>query len=326
MDKDLYAILGVAKDASEPDIRKAFLKLAKQFHPDKNPDNKEAEQQFKEVNLAYEVLRDAKKRQQYDAMRAAGNNPFARARAGGGRRGGRGAPPPGGGFSGAGDPFQDMGLGDLFQEIFGGGFTAGPGGPGGPGGQQGGFRGGFGNFAQRGGDQTATVTIPFLDAAKGGERSFELSNGRRLTVKIPEGIESGGKIKLTGQGESGVNGGPSGDLVLTVQVADHATFRREGNDLVVRLPISFPEAVLGAEVDVPTIDGKAVLKLPKGISSGQRLRMSGKGIRNAKSGVRGDMFVELQIRVPKEPSAAYVEAAEKLKAEAFDPRVGVFTP
>lgn len=318
MDKDLYAILGVAKDASEGEIRKAFLKLAKQFHPDKNPGNAEAEQKFKEVNLAYEVLRDAKKRQQYDAMRAAGTNPFARARAGGRR------PPggPAGGFGGAaGDPFADMGLGDLFQEIFGGGFAGGPGGPGaGPGG----FRGGFGNFSQRGGDQAATVTIPFLDAAKGAERSFELSNGRRLTVKIPEGIESGGKIKLSGQGEPGLNGGPAGDLVLTVQVADHPAFRREGNDLVVRLPISFPEAVLGAEVDVPTLDGKAVLKLPKGVSSGQRLRMTGKGVRGAKSGVRGDMLVEVMIRVPKELPPSYVEAAEKLKEEAFDPRGGVF--
>lgn len=313
MDKDLYAILGVAKDASEAEIRKAFLKLAKQFHPDKNPGNAEAEQRFKEVNLAYEVLRDAKKRQQYDAMRAAGNNPFARARAGG-RRSSGGGP----GFGGpGGDPFQDMGLGDLFQEIFGGGFAGGPGGAG-----AGGFRGGFGGFSQKGADQVATVTIPFLDAAKGAERSFELSNGRKLTVKIPEGIESGSKIKLSGQGEPGVGGGPSGDLLLTVQVAEHPTFRREGNDLIVRLPVSFSEAVLGGEVDVPTLDGKAVLKLPKGISSGQRLRMSGKGVRNTKSGVRGDMFVEVLIRIPKDPSPAYVEAAEKLKEEAFDPRVG----
>lgn len=317
MDKDLYAILGVAKDASEGEIRKAFLKLAKQFHPDKNPGNAEAEQRFKEVNLAYEVLRDAKKRQQYDAMRAAGNNPFARARAGG-RRGGAGTGGFGGG-GGAGDPFQDMGLGDLFQEIFGGGFSGGPGGAG-----AGGFRGGFGSagFSQRGSDQVATVTIPFLDAAKGAERSFELSNGRKLVVKIPEGIESGAKIKLSGQGEAGVGGGPAGDLLLTVQVADHPTFRREGNDLIVRLPVSFSEAVLGGEVDVPTLDGKAVLKLPKGMSSGQRLRMSGKGVRNAKSGVRGDMFVEVLIRVPKDPSPAYVEAAEKLREEAFNPREG----
>lgn len=316
MDKDLYAILGVAKDASEGEIRKAFLKLAKQFHPDKNPGNPEAEQRFKEVNLAYEVLKDAKKRQQYDAMRAAGNNPFARARAGG-RRGGAGQS---GGFGGSGDPFQDMGLGDLFQEIFGGGFSGSPGGGG-----AGGFRGGFGGsagFSQRGSDQAATVTIPFLDAAKGAERSFELSNGRKLVVKIPEGIESGAKIKLAGQGEAGVGGGPAGDLLLTVQVADHPTFRREGNDLIVRLPVSFSEAVLGGEVDVPTLEGKAVLKLPKAVSSGQRLRMSGKGVRNAKSGVRGDMFVEVLIRVPKDPSPAYVEAAEKLREEAFNPREG----
>jgi DnaJ-class molecular chaperone len=312
VDKDLYEILGVSKDASEATIRKAYLKLAKQFHPDKNPGNAEAEQRFKEVNLAYEVLRDKKKRQQYDAMRAAGNNPFARARAGGGR----GSP---GGFGSAhgGDPFEDMGLGDLFQEIFGGGFPGGAG--------AGGFRSGFGHFQQRGSDQLATVTIPFLDAARGAERSFELSNGRRLTVRIPEGIESGSKIKLSGQGEPGLGGGPPGDLILTVQVADHPVFRREGNDLLVRLPISFPEAVLGAEVEVPTLDGRAVLKLPKGVSSGQRLRMSGKGVRNPKTGVKGDMFVEVLIRLPKELPASYVEAAEKLKEEVFDPRGGVMT-
>lgn len=316
MDKDLYEILGVKKDASETEIRKAFLKLAKKFHPDVNPDNKESELKFKEVNLAYEVLKDKKKRQQYDAMRAAGRNPFE-----------PGARPPGGGggFGGGGpDPFQDFGLGDLFQEIFGGrGGGGGFGGPGmgGPGrGGFGGGGGGFRGFPQRGADQAASFTVTFQEGARGGERTLELAPGRRVTVKIPEGIESGTKIKLSGQGEPGRAGGPAGDLVLTIEVAPHPQFRREGNNLVVSLPITFSEAVLGGEVDVPTLEGKAFVKVPAGVSSGQRLKLGGKGIRTPRNGVKGDLLAELSIRVPRDPSPAYVEAAERLREEAFHPR------
>src|SRR5687768_4742901 len=179
MDKDLYEILGVKKDAGESEVRKAFLKLAKKYHPDVNSGNKEAEQKFKEVNLAYEVLKDAKKRAQYDQMRAAGRNPFAGAGPGSGQGQWQGQ----GGF----DPgaFGDLGLGDLFQEIFGGGF------------QTGGF-GGFGGetrtrrprggFRARGADREAMVSVSFLEAAKGAERILDLGDGRRLTVKIPEGV------------------------------------------------------------------------------------------------------------------------------------------
>lgn len=316
MDKDLYEILGVKKSATESEIRKAFLKLAKKHHPDVNQGNKDAEQKFKEVNFAYEVLKDPKKRAHYDQMRAAGANPFAQA-AGAGAGSWRSA---GGGF-GAGEAYNDFGLGDLFQEIFGGGFSSagGFGGFGGAQGREGRRAGGFGQ--RRGADQEASVTINFLDAARGAEQTLTLSDGRRLTVKIPEGVDTGSKIKLTGQGQPGQGGAPSGDLVLTLNVAPHATFTREGQDVVVRLPITFSEAVLGGEVDVPTLDGKVVMKIPKGVSSGQRLKLGGKGIRSPKSGTKGDQFVELLIKVPKD-DPAYAEAAEKLRSVPFHPRGG----
>jgi len=329
LDKDLYEILDVKKDATEPEIRKAFLKLAKKYHPDVNPDNKDAEQRFKEVNLAYEVLKDPKKRAHYEQMRAAGANPFA---------GAQGQPQGQWRTSTTGGPygpeiFTDFGLGDLFQEIFGGSFNAGNLNTeghfeGGGGFSSGGFRGaprsgrrsraGTG-MRQRGADRQATLSIPFLEAAKGAERMLELPDGRRLTVKIPEGVDTGSKIKLSRQGEPGMAGGESGDLIINLEVQPHPYFTRDGEDIVVELPISFSEAVLGAEVEVSTIDGPVVLKIPKGISSQQRLKLAGKGVRSAKTGTRGDQFVEVFIKVPK-ADPAYIEAAEKLKSSSYRPR------
>lgn len=312
MDKDLYELLGVKKTASESEIRKAFLKLAKKYHPDVNPNDKVAEQKFKEVNLAYEVLKDSKKRQQYDQMRAMGANPFARGPQGGG--------PAWGGPGMGGVDFGDLGLGDLFEEIFSsGGLGARPGsrrrGAGGP----------FGaGFPQRGQDREAYLTVSFLEAAQGAEKIIEVEGGKKLTVKIPEGIESGTKIKLSGQGDKGVSGGSSGDLILNIEVLAHPYFIREKNDIVVKLPVTFSEVVLGKEIEVPTLNGKVHLKIPKGISSGQRLKLSGKGIRSAKQGTRGDQFVEIQIRIPKDLPSSYIEAAEKIGSESFNPRENLF--
>lgn len=312
MDKDLYELLGVKKTASESEIRKAFLKLAKKYHPDVNPNDKVAEQKFKEVNLAYEVLKDSKKRQQYDQMRAMGANPFSQRPQGGG--------PFWTGGTAAGPDFGDLGLGDLFEEIFSsGGFK------GGTSGRRRGGGGPFsGGFPQRGQDREAQVTVSFLEAAQGAEKAIEFEDGKKLTVKIPEGIESGTKIKLSGQGEKGFGGGASGDLILMVEVLSHPYFIREKNDIILKLPVTFSEVVLGQEVEVPTLNGKVHLKIPKGISSGQRLKLAGKGIRSAKNGGRGDQYVEIQIKIPKEPSAVYVEAAQKTKAESFNPRANLF--
>lgn len=312
MDKDLYEILGVKKDASEGEIRKAFLKLAKKHHPDVNQNNKEAETKFKEVNLAYEVLKDAKKRAQYDQMKAMGANPFARAQHAGSYGWGGGQP-----FSGA--EMGDLGLGDLFEEIFGGGFHFGQEGfrPG-----RRGARSGGAGFRARGQDREARVEVSFLDAARGAERTLEFAGNRRLTVRIPEGVQTGSKIKLSGQGDPGMGGGPNGDLVLELQVGEHPYFIREGENLLLKLPVSFSEAVLGAEVEVPTLDGKVHMKIPKGVSSGQRLKLSGKGIRSQKTGNRGDQFIEISIKVPKD-DPQFQKAAEELK-DTFHPRKNSF--
>ncbi|MBI4402665.1 MAG: DnaJ domain-containing protein [Deltaproteobacteria bacterium] len=299
-DKDLYEILGISKGASDDEIRKAYRRLAKKHHPDVNQGNKEAEHRFKEINLAYEVLKDPKKRAQYDEMRRVGANPFAQRPAG---RWGAG--------SGAGpEMYGDFGLGDLFEEIFGGGAF-------------GGFRpqsrSGF-SFRARGADREASLTVSFLEAARGCERLFELPDGKRLAVKIPEGIDNGSKIRLAGQGEPGAGQGPAGDLILTVHVLSHSEFRREGSDILYDLPITFSESILGAEIEVPTLDGKVVLKIPHGISSGQRLKLSGRGIRTAKTDRRGDQVVIALIKVPKKPDSEYTDAAEKLRKHPFDPR------
>lgn len=324
LDKDLYEILGVSKDASDAEIRKAFLKLAKKFHPDMNQGNKAAETKFKEVNFAHEVLKDAKKRKQYDQMRAMGANPYASAGAGG-----PGGPRPGGPGGFSADAYQDFGLGDLFNEIFGGGFSGGPAGgfpPGGRGAGRGGRGGrspfGQGGFQSKGADQTASLNVAFLDAVNGGERQIELSDGRRLAVKIPAGVDTGSKIRLAGQGEPGLGGGPPGDLIITLSILAHPYFTRDGDTILLKLPIKFSEAVLGAEIEVPTIDGKVHMRIPRGVSSGQRLKLAGRGIRH-KDGTRGDQFVEVQIKIPKE-NTTYREAAEKLVNDGFDPRAGLY--
>lgn len=312
-DKDLYQVLGVSHSATEAELKKAYHSLAKKHHPDRNPGDKAAEQKFKEANLAYEVLKDPKKRAQYDQMRSMGQNPFARG---------------GGGQWQSTGPFQstsfgDAGLADLFEQIFGGG------GFGGFGPMEDAFRAGrtrttggtrTRGFSQRGADREASLIISFLEAARGGERTLELPGGKRITVKIPEGVETGSRIKLGGQGEAGVGGGPAGDLIITLQVLHHETFTREGNDVVLELPISFSEAVLGAEVPIPTLDGSVRLTLPKGISSGQRLKLSHKGIRSSAQSERGHQFVQVMIRVPKEPDKQYLEAAKLLGQSSFNPR------
>lgn len=306
MDKDLYEILGIKKEATEGEIRKAYLKLAKKYHPDVNPGDKVAEQKFKEINLAYEVLKDEKKRSQYDQMRAMGANPFARARAG------AGAGPAG--YSSGPEAFDQFGLGDLFEEIFG---SSGFGG--------GGFTGGFKKsyYPSKGQDRESSLQISFMEAAKGGERVVQFSDGKRLTVRIPAGVDDGSKIKLSGQGEPGLSGGATGDLILNLRVAEHPFFKREANNIILKLPVTFSEAVKGSEIEVPTIDGMVHLKIPSGISSGQRLKLSGKGIQSAKTGQRGDQFVEILIKMPKELSDDYKKAAALVDKTPFNPREGL---
>ncbi len=312
IDKDFYAILGVSKDASESDIKKAYRKLARTHHPDQNPGDAEAERKFKEITEANTVLSDPKQRQEYDAIRAMG--------------GGARFTAPGGGGAGG---FEDV-FGDLFNGGRGGGTRFSTGGAGGPdlsdlfgafaGGGAGGFGGapggGFGGFGgqpgfgqpspSKGADRTATTTISFRGAMQGTTVSLRAADGETIDVRIPAGIRDGQKVRARGKGSHGTAG--RGDLMVTVQVREHPFFHRDGDDLRITVPVTFAEAALGATVAVPTLDGEVRVKVPAGSSSGKVLRLKGRGVPAKKKA--GDLFVELQVAVPEQLSDEAREAVE----------------
>lgn len=304
--RDFYEVLGVSRSASQDEIRKAYKKLAKKFHPDVKPADPDAEKKFSELTEAYDVLSDEKKRANYDqfghAARGAGGNPFE-------------------GFGGAGG--QAFDLNDILGGMFGGGRGGNPFG-GAAGGRRGQAR------AQKGQDAKAEITVPFHVAVNGGEHSVTLQNGstsERLSVKIPAGIEDGQSIRLAGQGNPGMGGGPAGDLLVTIHIAPHPWFKRDGHNLTVEVPLTPSEAALGAKIDVPTMnDGMVVLTIPPGTSSGAKLRLRGKGVLNHKSGERGDQFVSLKISVPKNLSDEAKLLFEQLSSVApQDPRGGLWS-
>lgn len=280
MPRDYYEVLGVARNASEADIKKAYRKLAREHHPDRNPGDKAAEARFKEIQDAYDVLSDKTKREQYDRFGFAGmgGGPGGPFHWGGGGGGG----PQGGTFH-----FDPGDLEGIFRQ-FGG---VGGGGPGE------GFdpselfgRRGRGGRTRRAAappqEAEAEVTIPFMTAALGGPVSLSV-DGQHIEVKVPAGVEDGKKLRLGGQGPGG------GDLYLKLKIEPHPYFRREGKDVVLEVPLSLPEAVLGARTDVPTLDGSTVtVKVPPGTSSGARLRLRGKGIGG------GDQYIEIKVVVP----------------------------
>lgn len=305
IDKDFYAILGVSKDASESDIKKAYRKLARKHHPDQNPGDAEAERKFKEITEANTVLSDPQQRQEYDALRAMG--------------GGARFTAPGGGGTGG---FEDV-FGDLFNGGRGGTrfSTGGGGGPdlsdlfgaftgGGAGGFGGSPGGGFGGFGQpspsKGADRTATTTISFRGAMKGTTVSLRAPDGEVVDVRIPAGIRDGQKVRVRGKGSPGAAG--RGDLMVTVQVREHPFFHRDGDDLRITVPVTFAEAALGATVAVPTLDGEVRVKVPAGSGSGKVLRLKGRGVPAKKK--TGDLFVELQVAVPTDLSDEAREAVE----------------
>jgi molecular chaperone DnaJ len=307
-DKDFYKMLGVSKDADEQAVKKAYRKLARQFHPDSNPGNDAAEAKFKEISEAYSVLSDSQQRREYDQIRAMGGG--ARFAAGGTGAGGGFEDVFGGMFGGGGAggrPGTGYAQGN-FEDIFGGMFG---GGGGGFGQTSGGFRGFGGPTPGR--DVTATTTVDFVTATKGDTVRLQGADGRPINVKIPAGVSDGQKIKLRGKGEPSLDGGEPGDLVLTVSVRKHPVFERDGLNLKVTVPVTYAEAALGATIEVPTLGGEPVrLKVAPGTSSGKVLRVKDRGVSTAKG--TGDLLARIEVAVPARLTAEQREALEQFVA------------
>lgn len=312
---DYYQALGVPRSATAEQIRKAYKKIARENHPDVKPGDNAASEKFKQAAEAWDVLGDADKRKQYDQYGEA----FRHMKDGGRQPGG--SPFSGGGFRGGAGPID---LGDIFGgevdlgDIFGGAF-------GGGGGKAGRSR----TRSRRGSDIQSEITVPFTLAATGGSYDIGLQREGKvdnLAIKVPAGVQEGSVIRLAGQGEAGSGGGSAGDLLITIHVAPHPYFRREGNDLLLDVPLSISEATLGAKVDVPTLEeGLVALTIPPGASSGTKLRLRGKGIVDPKTKARGDQFVVVKISVPKNISDRAREVLQELDREApVNPRSGLW--
>ncbi|HEY8589202.1 MAG TPA: DnaJ C-terminal domain-containing protein, partial [Naasia sp.] len=292
--------------ADEQAVKKAYRKLARQFHPDSNPGNAAAESKFKEISEAYSVLSDSQQRREYDQIRAMGSG--ARFAAPGSGAGGGFEDVFGGMFGGGGRTgFQQANFEDIFGGMFGGGGQGGPG----FGQPSGGFRG-FGG-PSRGRDITATTTIDFATATKGDTVRLQGADGRPINVKVPAGVSDGQKIKLRGKGEPSLDGGEPGDLVLTVTVRKHPVFERDGLNLRVTVPVTFAEAALGATIEVPTLGGEPVrLKVAPGTSSGKVLRVKDRGVHTPKG--TGDLLARIEVVVPSRLTPEQRDALEQFTA------------
>lgn len=337
-DKSYYDILGVKNNATEDEIKKAYRKLARKFHPDVNPGDKASEAKFKELSEAYAVLSDAEKRARYDRL---GRDAF--------RTGAQGGDPfgPGGPFAGFNFDFGDLGGGrgrargqrrtartgdfrDIFADLFGGGAGG----------------GGFESIPQRGADVEAETTIEFRDAVHGTtvqiatarQRECPTCNGlghvgnavcrtcggsgvvaepQKMRVRIPEGVRDGQRIRLSGKGSAGTAGAPAGDLLLLIHVRPHPFFQQKGADIHTDIPITIGEAIRGAEIEVPTIQGPVRARIPPGTQAGQTFRLSGKGVRKGKDGGYGDHYYKVQIVVPKELTKEQKDALDAIE-RAYD--------
>lgn len=303
MASDPYQELGVSRTATAAEIRKAFHKLAKANHPDTNPNNKAAEERFKRVSAAFDILGDVPKRKKFDSGEIdADGRETARGFGGGG--GPWGAPPGGGGFGGRpGESFEGVDLGDILGEMFGGARG---------GGRGGGQGGGFGGGSQRGGDVRARLEVDLVDAILGGKRRIAFSDGRTIDVTIPKGAQEGQTLRLKGQGSPG-RAGP-GDALIELTIGVHPIFRREGEVLVMDVPVTVYDAVLGGKAQAPTPDGPVTLTIPKGANTGARLRLKGRGLADAQ-GQRGDLFARLVVALPERPDAELEALAETWKRE-----------
>jgi len=318
--RDYYDVLGVNRKATDEEIKRAYRRLARKFHPDVNK-AKDAEQKFKEVNEAYEILSDKQQRAAYDQFGHAGV----------GMGGGAGRPGgpygPGGArtytWTGEGGPQgMDFNLEDLIGDLFGGG-----GGGRSPfGGRRG--RGRARPEPMRGQDVEHHVNLGFEEAVWGTKLRIQLQKpddrGRTTTetieVKIPPGVHEGSRIRVRGKGDPGQAGGPPGDLYIVTHVREHPYYRRESSDIYMDLPITVAEAVRGAKVTIPTIDGPTVLSVPAGTNSGQKLRLRGKGVPDPKTGKRGDQYAQIKIVVPKTVPEDVLESLERLNQATGDPR------
>ena len=307
-DKDFYQVLGVSKDASDADIKKAYRKLARKFHPDQNPGDAASEAKFKDISEANSVLSDAEQRKEYDAIRAMGSGARFTAPGGAGGAGGFedvfGTMFGGQGGRSQSYTFQQGGdYDDLIGGLFGGGRFGQP---------TGGYRG-FGG-PSRGRDVTATTTLDFITATKGEQITLQTAEGKPITVRIPAGVADGQKIRLRGKGHPSPDGGEPGDIILTVNVRKHPVFERDGLNLRLTVPVTFAEAALGATIQVPTLGGDPVkLRVAPGTPSGRILRVKGRGVETSKG--TGDLLAVVQIAVPSHLSG---DAEAKLKAFAAE--------
>jgi DnaJ-class molecular chaperone len=323
--EDLYQVLGVKREASKDDIKKAHRRLAMKYHPDKNLDDEAAKQKFKRIQEAYDVLSDDEKRSAYDRY----GSDFEKIRAGGFypgsggagfdgldldqifRSAGQGRGQGGGGAGG----FQFDGFGDFFEQLTGrgGGF---PGSRGGGGARRGAAP------PQPGANSRHELELSLESAIRGGQIEFYVGK-EKLSVNLPVGVETGSKIRLRGKGEQSPGGGPQGDLILVIKVSPHPDFKRVGNNLELTLPVTIGEAVLGAKVDVPTPYGTVSLNIPPRSSSGRRMRLKGQGVATP-DGNKGDLLVQLQIQVPEsidEESKSLIEKFEQ--QNAMNLRIGL---
>ena len=302
--KDFYQTLGVSRTSSEDEIKKAYRKLAMQYHPDKNPGNKKAEDKFKEASEAYEVLSDPQKKQNYDQFGSADGNPFGQQ--GGNPFGGGGGPRYSRTSSAGPESFSD-----IFGDLFGGAGAQGFGG------------GGFSSRArapQKGADLRYTLTISLEEAFSGTEKVIVFARQKgskeentKLSVTVPAGVKEGQRLKLAGEGDAPAQGA-AGDLYVIINLQQHLLFKREEFDIILDLPIKYTDAILGTEVEIPTLSGKSQIKIPAGTSTGQILRLKNKGFPKLGSSGQGDMLVKIVVDVPQNISTKQKQLIEDLHA------------